>query len=253
MEQQYNCRRYQYESGEHITFYKRVITTGKENTISENCKRNTDAAERTQEAENHCVKVSCNYSKNMVYRIARSNTWHWFITLTFDRTKTDASDYDNIVKKLKVFLNHLQQRKCTNLKYLIVAELHTDKKHYHFHGLLANCDELRFRFSGKTDKKSGLPIYNILDWSHGFTTATRVQDTAKVSGYITKYITKEVDTHLKNKHRYYKSDSCDIAEEEHFLLNEEDFLKVYADRIVYAKTVEIPQANQQMTYYELKY
>ena len=96
-------------------------------------------------------------------------------------------------------------------------------------------------------------IYNITDWSYGFTTATKVLDTGRVSSYITKYITKSVDEHLKEKRRYYYSRNCHIAEEEHFLLDEEDFRKIYADRIVYVKTVDIPQASQQITYYELKY
>lgn len=94
---------------------------------------------------------------------------------------------------------------------------------------------------------------NITDWSYGFTTATKVLDTGRVSSYITKYITKSVDEHLKEKRRYYYSRNCHIAEEEHFLLDEEDFRKIYADRIVYVKTVDVPQASQQITYYELKY
>ena len=42
-----------------------------------------------------------NRAKNKIYRIARSNNWDWFITLTFDRTKTDASDYDTVINKLQ--------------------------------------------------------------------------------------------------------------------------------------------------------
>lgn len=252
MEEVYNCRRFQYESGEHITFYKHAITTGKEKPEESMLNKTHDVSERTPEMEKHCISVSNSRAKNNVYKIARSNTWDWFITLTFDRKRTDASDYDAIIYRLKVFLNHLQQRKCPNMKYLIVAELHADKEHYHFHGLLANVDELHFRY-WKTDRKKNLPIYNILEWSYGFTTATRVQDSSRVSSYITKYITKDVDTHLKEKRRFYHSRNCNVAEEEHFLMDEHDFLKVYADRITYCKTVEIPQANQIITYYELAY
>ncbi len=252
MEQLYNCRRYQYESGEHITFFGHAITKGKEILTNENLNKTHDISDRTEEATKHCIASANSRAKNKVYRIARSNTWDWFITLTFERTKTDASDYDEIVEKLNTFLYNLKARKCPNLKYLIVAELHADKKNYHFHGLLANCDELRFRY-WKTDYKKNLPIYNIVDWSYGFTTATRVQDSSKVSSYITKYITKDVDFHLKEKRRFYYSRNCNIAEEELFLLDEDDFLKTYADRITYTKTVDVPQAGQQIRYYELKY
>lgn len=252
MEQLYNCRRYQYESGEHITFFHKAITRGKEVETNENLNKTHDISERTEEQEKHCIHSANSRAKNKVYRIARSNTWDWFITLTFDRTKTDASDYDEITEKLQNFLDNIKKRKCPNMKYLIVAELHADKKHYHFHGLLANVDELRFRF-WKVDKKKNLPIYNIVDWTHGYTTATRVQDSSRVSSYITKYITKDVDYHLKEKRRYYYSRNCDIAEEELFLFDEEEFLKVYADRITYTKTVNLLIAEQQINYYELKY
>lgn len=252
METVYNCRRYQYETGEHITFYHHAINAGKEKPEDSLLNKTHDISDRTPEAEKHAMTVSASRAKNNVYRIARSNKWDWFITLTFDRTKTDASDYDLVLYRLKIFLNNLQKRKCPDMKYIIVPELHKDKEHYHFHGLLANVDNLTFK-AWKVDRKKKQIIYNITDWSYGFTTATKVLDTGRVSSYITKYITKSVDEHLKEKHRYYYSRNCHIAEEEHFLLDEEDFRKIYADRIVYVKTVDIPQAGQQITYYELKY
>ena len=38
------------------------------------------------------------------------------------------------------------------MKYIIVPELHKDKEHYHFHGLLANVDNLTFK-AWKVDRK----------------------------------------------------------------------------------------------------
>lgn len=259
----YNCRVYSYESGQHVTFYKRAITQGKEefcedteiDTESCTASRQTENSteERTVEAEEHSKKTSCSRSKNQVYRIARSNVWDWFITLTFDRTQTDASDYDTVIQKLQNFLEDARKRKCPDMKYLIVAELHKDRKHYHFHGLLANADNLRFAYSGRDDRKSGRCIYNILDWTWGYTTATRVGDSARASSYITKYITKDVDLHLEHKRRYYYSRNCNIAEKELYLMDEENFLRVYADRIKYTKSVVVPQANQIINYYELEW
>ena len=192
METVYNCRRYQYETGEHITFYHHAINAGKEKSEDSLLNKTHDISDRTPEAEKHAMTVSASRAKNNVYRIARSNKWDWFITLTFDRTKTDASDYDLVLYRLKIFLNNLQKRKCPDMKYIIVPELHKDKEHYHFHGLLANVDNLTFK-AWKVDRKKKQIIYNITDWSYGFTTATKVLDTGRVSSYITKYITKSVD------------------------------------------------------------
>lgn len=255
---EYNCRLYSYPSGNHVTFFKKTVTRKEKDIDNDTVKKeNTHFTKshvdenRTQEAEAHSKNVSLSASKNRIYNIARSNTWQWFITLTFDRNNNDSSDYEIVTRRLKTFFNHLQQRKCPDMKYLIVPELHADKEHYHFHGLLSNVDNLRFCFSGKFDKKEN-PIFNILDWTYGFTTATQVKDTNRASSYITKYVTKDIDLKLKNKKRYLCSRNIDRTEPEFMMMYEEDFLEVYADDIVYAKNVKVAAAHQSINYYELK-
>lgn len=244
----YNCRVFSYSTGQHVTYYSNSINTGRKN---ENLSKTHHNEGREKMQEEHCKNVSLSRTKNKIYNIARSNTWDWFITLTFDRQKTDSSDYDEITKKLHTFLNNFQKRYSPNMKYLIIPELHKDKEHYHFHGLLSNVENMQFRFSGKYSK--GQPIFNIVNWKLGFTTATRVADTQKVSSYITKYITKASEQYLKEKRRYYASRNIDRAEAEFFVIDEEDFLETYADRITYVKTVNVKEALQQVHYYELDY
>lgn len=43
------------------------------------------------------------------------------------------------------------------------------------------------------------------DWKLGFSTATRVTDTYKVSNYVTKYITKDLCSVASGKQRYFVS------------------------------------------------
>lgn len=254
---EYNIRMYDYPIGKHVTLYKRTITRKESSTNTENEEENNKHftksyknEERTTDEENHCIKVSLSATKNRIYNIARSNTWDWFITLTFDRTITDSSEYDLIVYRLKTFLNNLQKRTCPNLKYLIVPELHKDNEHYHFHGLLSDCDGLQFSFSGRQDNK-GNPIFNILNWKWGFTTATRVTDTQRVSSYITKYITKESQIFLKEKNRYYCSRNIERTKPEYGVIDQDTFLEIYGKDITYAKSISIEVANQQISYFEL--
>lgn len=250
---EYNCRVYDYPAGQHVSIYKKTITR---NTDTENRKKNEhftktyENGTRTEEEENHCMKVSLSSTKNRIYNIARSNTWEWFITLTFNREKTDASDYDMVTNRLQNNLDNIRKRYCPNLKYLIVPEFHLDGQNYHFHGLLSDCDGLRFRYS-RLETKDGEPIFNILNWTWGWTTATRVTDTRRVSSYITKYITKESQIFLKEKNRYYCSRNIKRTEAEYHIVDEEDFLKVYGSDISYAKSVTIKEAHQQINYYEL--
>ena len=96
-----------------------------------------DDKETEEEKLIHSLSVSTNRSKNNLFRIARSNKWDLFITLTFDRELVDSSDYELVSKKVSKWLNNLKLRYCSDLKYLIVPELHKDKIHYHFHGLFS--------------------------------------------------------------------------------------------------------------------
>lgn len=255
---EYNIRMYDYPIGKHVTLYKRTITrkesdstnTENEEETNKHFTKSYKNEERTTDEENHCIKVSLSATKNRIYNIARSNTWDWFITLTFDRNMTDSSEYDLIVYRLQKFLNNLQQRICPNLKYLIVPELHKDNEHYHFHGLLSDCDGLQFSFSGRQDKK-GNPIFNILNWKWGFTTATSVTDSQRVSSYITKYITKESQIFLKEKNRYYCSRNIERTKPEYGVIDQDTFLEIYGKDITYTKSISIEVANQQISYFEL--
>lgn len=259
---EYNCRVFDYPTGQHVSIYRKTITRKEKDNLNENEPKDAGKNEhftktyqndnRTEEQEEHSKTVSLSRTKNTIYNIARSNEWEWFITLTFDRQKTDASDYDMVTSRLQKFLNNLQQRKCPNLKYLIVPEFHADDTNYHFHGVIADCDGLSFSYSGH-DTKDGEPIFNVLNWKFGFTTATRVIDTNRVSSYITKYITKESQIYLKEKNRYYTSRNISRTQADYHIIDEDDFLNLYNDRITYTKSQKVKAAHQQINYYELKY
>lgn len=247
----YNCRVYDYPEGMEVTFYKQAINKGL--NTHKNFKKTYINHERTKKEEEHCNCVSASSSKNRIYNIARSNTWDWFITITFDREKVDSSNYNLAIEKMHDFLWNIRNRKCPAMKYLIVPELHADGEHFHFHGLLAYCDEMHFSFSGHyTRGRNSKPIFNILDWSFGFTTATRIEDSKRASSYISKYITKDCVAHLKEKNRYICSRNVCRAKPEYMVQDEEDFLKLYGDRITYSKSIEVKQANQQISYYQIK-
>lgn len=243
----YNAKLYNYPTGQHVTIYDKTIT---KRETSENFTRTYHNEDRTDEQREHCISVSMARTKNNIYNIARSYVWKWFVTFTFNRQKTDASDYDLVVKRLIKNLDNTKQRKCPNLKYLIVPELHFDGKNYHFHGLLTGCDELDFIFSGKFDKKGRL-VFNVPSWTWGFTTATLVGDTTRASGYICKYVTKDTERYLYNKRRYFSNAKKTVAEK--LVIDKYEFLEMYGDDISYMKDIYIEQAGQHVTYIEMPY
>ena len=246
----YNTRLLTYPTGQQVSFYSKNIASGNDVELSDNFKKSYINSDRTEKLEQHCSAVSLKRTKNSIYQIARANTWDWFITLTFARNGFDASDYDRVVDKLCSFLRHSIYRKCPDIKYLIVPELHSDKLNYHFHGLLANAEGLRFSYGGHNDRNNN-PIFNILDWKAGFTTATRITDTVRASSYITKYITKENMHLLKNKKRYYTNHKVSRPEEDYLIFDEDSFLGVYAKDIEYCKSVIVKEAGMRINYYEI--
>lgn len=147
-----------------------------------------------------------NRAKNNVYDIARANLWDWFLTLTFNPDKVNRYDYSECLKKLQKQFNNIRSRYCPNMRYLLVPEFHKDGG-VHFHGLIANCDLVHFTpainpHTGQQIVQKGLEIYNWNLYTLGFCTATSVQDTKRVSNYITKYITKSQIDLMKGKRRF---------------------------------------------------
>lgn len=196
--------------------------------------------------------VSMARSKQNVFYIARSNSWDWFFTLTFNPEKVDSFNYDVVTKKLSQWLNNMK-KKCPDLKYLLVPEQH-DSGRWHFHGVFANCDNLGFTDSGKKTKKNE-PIYNVDCYRLGFSTATKVTSTEKVSKYISKYITKEVCLSTKGKRRYWCSKNVERAEfcDSVFTFEEkEQFIAFLAEHITRIKKVGSHEFNNGITYIELE-
>lgn len=178
-----------------------------------------DDLERKEES----IRQSRARSINAIYDIARSNLWEWFVTFTFNPKKIDRYDYSECSKKLSIWFNHTR-RICPDMVYLVVPEQHKDGA-FHFHGLFSGIDYLPFTFSSKLDKQ-GRPIYNIGSYKWGFTTATKVGDSAKASSYLCKYVTKDLCAVTAGKKRYWSSKNVKRPE-----IIELDIMESYLERI----------------------
>lgn len=144
-------------------------------------------------------------TRSALYMYARQCVWEYFITLTYSPDKIENRyDFSLCMKKVHTWINNCKKRKAEYLLYLFVPEQHKDGA-WHIHGLLCNTIGLSFTDSGK--RYDGKIVYNLDDWKLGFSTATKVTDTYKVSNYITKYITKDLCAITPGKQRYFVSKS----------------------------------------------
>lgn len=278
----YNVKLSRYLNSMEIVIYDKCISGNKKEKTcpisydSENNPHlvNTDmlglfapSKKEKQESSLHSFYVSRNRTKQKIYNYARANKWDWFFTFTFNPKIVDSYNYDELTEIMHSWLRFMSDNNKSNiLKYLIVPELHKSGR-WHFHGLFTGLDYSAWKLTysghnvihkyvkdGKAHyKKTDEPIFNISGFPYGWTTATSVKDTKRVSHYIVKYITKDMDGALKGKKRYWASRSCSCGIHETFYMNKTEIktlLETFGDSD-YQKTVSTPY--NEMKYYEYDY
>lgn len=125
-------------------------------------------------------------AKERIFDISMCNQFDYFITWTLNPELIDRYDPAEVSKKLKTFLNNKMKR--NGLVYLVIPEYHKDGA-IHMHGLIRG--DLKMVDSGKKTK-DGKSIYNMPEWTLGFSTAIPIDGEQEVlSKYMTKYITKD--------------------------------------------------------------
>lgn len=156
--------------------------------------------------ERKCINNSNNTSRarRKIFDYAICNPFEHFVTLTFDRKRIDATNiqtlFDNVRKKLKAY-----KRKNQDFKYILIPELHSDKKHYHIHGLVSGISPEDL--SEHRPMSDGRMRYNWKYWEKyfGFTSLLVLdKQVTRVAKYITKYMTKEISNEF-GKDRYIVS------------------------------------------------
>lgn len=181
-------------------------------------------------------------TREKVYQYARSTQWEWFVTLTFNPEKVDSFNYYEVTKKLSKWLNNIR-RKCPNMAYIGVPELHLDGR-YHFHFLMSGIENLSFVDSGLI--KRGRKIYNIDNYKLGYTTATKISDTNKASGYLVKYISKTLADSTKGKKRYWCSKNLKVPDEIVYMMSPEqieDLKESIKEKTTFSKVVGVKSGN----------
>lgn len=177
------------------------------------------------------MRSSRNRTIQSIYKYARQALWSYFVTLTFNQEFVDRFDYKECNDKVRNWLKHQHSRFAPDLKYLFVPEQHKSGA-WHFHGLIADVGDMAFADSGHTTKM-GQIIYNLSGWRFGFSTATAVTDTSRVSGYITKYITKDLCGATQYANRFLRSRNLGEPIEDEFLIegDKSEFLKILVDSL----------------------
>jgi len=244
------------EINDKLIYEKYYSYDGEQIDIEKHMKNEKEKIIEKEERKRKSEKSSMSRTKQILYDYAYANKWDYFFTMTFDKKKVDRENYDDLTKKLKNFIDYYRKQN-PNMKYLLVPELHEDKKAFHFHGLFANLDKSRLIDSGKKDKQ-GRTIYNIGSYNLGWTTVTEVTDSKAVSNYITKYITKEIIQVTKGKKRYWASKNLETPALKKIMMTSKEkeiLIKNIEKKITYQKTIELKNDtyNNNIDIIHLKY
>jgi hypothetical protein len=164
-------------------------------------------------------------TKSTIFEYAFCNPWDWFFTATLDKNKYDRTDLKKWHKDLTQWIRNYNRINNTNIKFLLIPELHSDGISWHMHGFLYGLPVehlTQFRVGDKMGKaladkvKKGDIVYNWLAYMRkfGFCDLEPIRNAEAVSKYITKYINKNLATSVTelNAHQFYKSRGLQRAE-----------------------------------------
>lgn len=220
---------------------------------------------KEEEERNHFMNVmrSLRRTKQNLYSIARANEWQLFVTFTFCDEKL-RNDYDLVKKYFAQKIQNVKKRNKLDFNYLLIPE--QDKNgNWHFHGLFKDIQGLKLKravnpHNGNYVTHNGVQVYNISQFdSVGFNTATFVQNNAKVTRYILKYITKDMEIKFPGKRKYLSSKGLSKGEVILFDIEDESQInekisEVYAYDMVqtHENVVINPYSNTEVKYKQFK-
>lgn len=142
--------------------------------------------EKGKKSEGADMLRSMRRARANLRRMALANSFEYFVTLTLDPEKIDRYDGAAVVRALGQWCDNMVRRH--GLRYILVPERHKDGA-FHFHGFMAGPGLIAADSGVQWD---GRPVYNLPQWTLGFTTAQRLYgEYSAAVGYCCKYIGKQ--------------------------------------------------------------
>lgn len=157
-------------------------------------------------------------------RLAKTNSHLWtsFITLTYAENMTNLKQAK---LDLNYFIKNIKKSK-KDFSYIAIPEFQK-RGAIHFH-LLTNLSIQDDYIIIK--QKGNEKYYNVKYWNKGFTSFEPVKgDIKKIVGYISKYMTKDIDNRLFGIKKYTTSQDLIKPKEEYIDTENEEHLKYFLD------------------------
>lgn len=165
-------------------------------------------------------------SRNKILEYVLCNDFVFFVTLTLSPDKYDRNSLSLFIKKFGYFVQHYNQRKNANIKYLFIPERHEDGC-WHMHGFVMGLpyDRLElFDLHGErplppyivNKLKNGQSVYNFPEYEKrfGYNVFEPIRNKKASVLYMSKYLTKDISRNVTalGGHLYYCSKGLKKAE-----------------------------------------
>lgn len=187
--------------------------------IADHYKRKSEKKERETSDGSDRFRQSLSRSRARVFELAACNEFQYFGTFTLDEKMRDRFNLADFRKAFAQYVRNLNRSRPAEkkIKYLMIPEQHKDGA-WHMHGLLLGLGEEDLRAFNLSEKiperikrqiRKGETVY---DWTgyrdrFGYFTATAIKNPEAVSKYITKYLTKDIDSNAREsgEHLFFAS------------------------------------------------
>ncbi len=127
-------------------------------------------------------------ARTKIFEYAICNDFEYFVTLTLNGEYLDRYELGEYIKKLGQFIRDYRKKYEANVQYLLIPEKHTDGA-WHMHGLLKGIPKEHL-----TINKYGYKDWNTYSKRFGYISIDDIKNQIAVSKYITKYISKSINT-----------------------------------------------------------
>jgi hypothetical protein len=181
-------------------------------------KYNPSAKQTTIDSDKR-FSQSLSRSRARIFELALCNEFQYFCTFTQDQTKRERFNLSEFRKDFAQMVRNLNKTRDNNskIKYLLIPEQHKDGA-WHMHGLLMGLNSTDLREFSLKEKlpqnirktlKSGKKVYNWEKYSKnfGFFTCTEIENKTACGKYITKYVTKDLQSTAREngEHLFFAS------------------------------------------------
>ena len=242
-----------------ITLHKQIRRAGYEAIEGEADSKHRGGKKNAAEGTGK-LSASLSRTRAAIFELALCNNWEWFVSLTLNPQKFDRADLKTYKKKLSIFIKNYNRIHNTNIKYLLIPELHEDRINYHMHGLMMGLPVEHLREFTEQERlpirilielKKGRKVYTWEAYgkTFGYITVTEIRHLESVSRYITKYVTKDLaKTRIGlNDHLYYCSQGLKRSELIYIGQLTKELGEEYSNEYVKIKTV--PSFDEAIAYF----